>query len=165
MPASPRLRPAVRVCLVDPDDRVLLVRWDFRDGRGLWGLPGGGIEPGESHHAAVRRELLEEVGVDVSDPGPCVGHRTHVFDLGGGWDGQEEWAYLARVEAFTPRGRLSAAELAAEGLVEARWMSVDEVRALPREGEAPVFLGRGAAEFIARLVRHGHPAEVVELEV
>jgi hypothetical protein len=31
----PRLRPAVRVLLADPDDRVLMVRWAFRDGGGV----------------------------------------------------------------------------------------------------------------------------------
>ena len=78
---------------------VLMVRWRF----GLWGLPGGGIEPGESHHDAVRRELREEVGLHLADPGPCVAHRTHVFEMAGGYDGQEEWVYLARVAAFDPR--------------------------------------------------------------
>ena len=54
----------MRVLLADPADRVLMVRWAFPDG-GVWGLPGGGIEPGETHADAVRRELREEVGLDL----------------------------------------------------------------------------------------------------
>jgi 8-oxo-dGTP pyrophosphatase MutT (NUDIX family) len=162
----PRLRPAVRALLVAPDDRVLMVRWAFPDGGGVWGLPGGGIDPGETHAGALRRELLEEVGLDLPEDrhGPCVGHRRHLFDIGGGYDGQEEWFYLARVGAFEPRGALSAAELATEGLAEIRWMTLAEVRALPDEtsGE-PVFLRAGAAAFTARLVEHGHPQAPVEL--
>lgn len=96
--------------------------------------------------------------------GPCVGHRRHVFDVGGGYDGQEEWFYPARVDAFEPRGALTAEQLVAEGLVEIRWMTPAEVHTLPDEtsGE-PVFLRAGAAAFTARLVEHGHPDAPVEL--
>lgn len=32
---------------------------------GYWELPGGKIEPGESHYACLERELREEVGIDI----------------------------------------------------------------------------------------------------
>lgn len=44
------------------DGRVLLQR---RDDNGLWGFPGGGVEPGESLAVAVRREVEEETGLLV----------------------------------------------------------------------------------------------------
>jgi len=47
---------------VDPPVRVLLQR---RDDNGRWGLPGGGVDPGESVEAAVRREVREETGLHV----------------------------------------------------------------------------------------------------
>lgn len=159
------LRPAVRVVLVAPDERVLTVRWRFADGTGVWGVPGGGIDPGESHVDAVRRELREEVGLDLpaDSLGPCVAHRVHVFDIGEPFDGQEEWFYLVRVPHFEPRGELSDEELAAEGLVEVCWQSVAELRRIP--SEAPVFLRPWFAGFVERLVRDGHPDAPVELGV
>jgi 8-oxo-dGTP diphosphatase len=46
---------------------------------GLWEFPSGKVETGETDEAALRRELQERVGVDVSVAGSTA-HRTHRYD-------------------------------------------------------------------------------------
>ena len=51
------------------DGRLLLGKKDPHGGGvypDCWHLPGGGIEYGESHHEALRREIKEEVGIDIA---------------------------------------------------------------------------------------------------
>jgi len=55
------IRPGVAAVIFTADG-VLLQR---RDDNGRWGLPGGGMEPGESVRAALAREVREETGLEV----------------------------------------------------------------------------------------------------
>lgn len=71
-------RPAARILLVDGAGRVLLMRFTPDDRPPLWCTPGGAVDPGESYAQAARRELWEEVGLDM-DCGPEVAQRTCEF--------------------------------------------------------------------------------------
>ena len=62
------IRPGVSAIILTPDG-VLLQR---RDDNGLWGLPGGAVEPGESVRDAVIREVREETCLEV-EPVRLVG--------------------------------------------------------------------------------------------
>jgi len=53
---------AATAIVVGPSGRVLMHR---RSDNGLWGLPGGAVEAGESVGEAAEREVLEETGVTV----------------------------------------------------------------------------------------------------
>lgn len=67
------IRQAVRAVLLDPDDRILLVRYVSPDtGATFWTTPGGGLHPDESPGEALRRELQEEAGLDEFEPGPVI---------------------------------------------------------------------------------------------
>jgi mutator protein MutT len=64
MKQSTRIEGAIAV--LEQSDRLLVTRRspEIRAG-GWWCLPGGGVEPGESHAQAVVREVQEELGLDV----------------------------------------------------------------------------------------------------
>ena len=73
---SPDAEPPVVACVgavvQDAAGRLLLIRRGHDPHAGLWSLPGGRVEHGETPEQAVRREVLEETGLLVR-PGAVVG--------------------------------------------------------------------------------------------
>jgi 8-oxo-dGTP diphosphatase len=160
-----RLRPSARAVILDEDDRILLCRFEFRrDGRMsvVWATPGGGVEPGESLLTALQRELREEVGLELdSAMPPHVWHQEALRPgQAPGYDGIINDYFFVRVAAFTPRGSLTDAELAAENVTGLRWWPLAEIAAY----QGPDRFGpRNLADLVATLIREGPPTEPVDL--
>jgi len=73
MKTAPRTKRSVaRVLLFDERGRLLLLFDPDPEQGGYWYPPGGRIEPGESPEEAARRELIEELGLDVPNLGPVL---------------------------------------------------------------------------------------------
>jgi 8-oxo-dGTP diphosphatase len=64
--------PCVGGVVKDGEGRLLLIKRGHEPGAGLWSLPGGRIEPGETDAEALVREMLEETGLEV-EPGRLLG--------------------------------------------------------------------------------------------
>ena len=64
--------PCVGAVVKDEQGRLLLIKRGHEPGAGLWSLPGGRIEPGETDAEALVREMLEETGLKVA-PGRLLG--------------------------------------------------------------------------------------------
>jgi len=71
LPVQPR--PAVSAAIFRDGD-ILLAQRARQPARGLWSLPGGHMEPGETAEKAAERELREETGVSASFLGVCAVH-------------------------------------------------------------------------------------------
>ena len=67
-----RIISCVGAVIKDGDGRMLLIRRGHEPGKGLWSIPGGKIESGESDGEALVREVLEETGLIVR-PGRLLG--------------------------------------------------------------------------------------------
>lgn len=75
-----RERKAARLLVISPSRDVLLFKFLHKDGalagKNYWATPGGGLEDGETFHAAAIRELREETGIQVNTVvGPVADRR------------------------------------------------------------------------------------------
>lgn len=69
----------VVAALIRQGDRILLTqRWPGKHVGLTWEFPGGKVEHGETDHEALKRELSEELGIEV-DIGSCCFETCHGY--------------------------------------------------------------------------------------
>lgn len=107
--------------LIRDGERILLVQRGRPPFEGYWGLPGGGIELGETVADALRREVREETGLDVA-VGRFLGYADAIEH---DEDGRVRYHYVIMyLEASVQGGSLTASDDAAA----VRWVTVAEAR-------------------------------------
>jgi 8-oxo-dGTP diphosphatase len=103
----------------DRGNRLLLIKRGHEPGAGLWSLPGGRIEPGETDQEAVAREILEETGLRV-ECRDLLG-TVELPGLGG-----------AVIQVSDYRAVVTGGDLVSgDDAEDARWVSAAELDALP----------------------------------
>ncbi len=136
--------------VIDVDDRILmfLTKGSVPAQRTRWITPGGGVDPGESHHDAACRELFEETGHVADDLGSPVASYDFAVDYAGGdHDTGHAEFYLLRTAAFEPSSE-NWTEDERHDVIEHRWWTADELAATeePYEpADLPALLARVAA--------------------
>jgi ADP-ribose pyrophosphatase YjhB (NUDIX family) len=123
------------------DGQVLLVQRGREPGRGSWGLPGGMLELGETLAEGVRREVLEECGVEI-EVGPLVG----VFEPMQRDDaGRLRYHYVVLDYVAT---YVSGDLQAADDADDARWVALDALERLPMLAETRAIIRKAAENAI-----------------
>jgi 8-oxo-dGTP diphosphatase len=121
-PAAPRVGVGA---VVLHEGRVLLVRRGRAPALGLWSVPGGLVELGETTVDAARREVEEETGLDVRIAG-LVG----VFDrVTRDADGRVRYHWVLVDYLAYPQSNDTIT--AGSDAAEVRWVTIDEVERLP----------------------------------
>jgi len=122
------IRPAGRVVLLDPDNRVLLMRYDDGPPNGVhWSTPGGGLDPGEDYAAAAARELAEETGWHDIVLGGEIHRWTHRMEYDDAIVRQVESFFLARTHL--PGRDITGVDAmhAADGIATWKWWTLEEL--------------------------------------
>ena len=109
----------VGAVITDAHGRLLLIKRGHEPGAGLWSLPGGRVEPGETDAEALVREMREETGLVVK-PGPLLGRVQRPYADGDVVDIRD---YTATVIG----GTLNPGDDAAD----ARWVGAEDLPRLP----------------------------------
>lgn len=109
------------IAVVIRDSSVLLARRGNPPDAGLWGFPGGHVEPGETALQAAARELREETGIRA-DPRSYL---TNVDVLRHDPDGAVIVHFLLAAVLCDYR---SGDPVAADDITDARWFDCDHIR-------------------------------------
>ncbi|MFI9829780.1 NUDIX hydrolase [Streptomyces sp. NPDC051913] len=153
---SPPVREAARVIALDDAQRVLLLR-HHGEGESYWATPGGALEAGEDHAAAVLRELHEELGVDEKNValGTQLAQRSQDQTIGGQAVRQVEQYFLAHLE---PADADSARATQPDNIQAHRWWTLQELRETA-ETIYPV----GLLDLITGVLANGVPRRPITL--
>ncbi|HKR81848.1 MAG TPA: NUDIX hydrolase [Candidatus Saccharimonadales bacterium] len=108
-------------CVLQQDGKYLLVQEKIPKVYGLWNLPAGHVDVGESIEAAAAREVLEETGLTVQLNTKLPVYHTEATR-------PVPHAYTATITGgeFTPN---------LDELLDAKWLALAEVRALHQAGK------------------------------
>jgi 8-oxo-dGTP diphosphatase len=106
------------------DDKILIVRRGRPPARGVFTLPGGVVEVGETLHDALMREVREETALEIALVG-LAGEREVIVRNA---EGRVERHFV--ILAFAARW-LSGEATLNEELAEARWLNPVDLAELP----------------------------------
>jgi NADH pyrophosphatase NudC (nudix superfamily) len=115
------LVPVVAGCVIQKDDKYLLVQEKQQKAYGLWNLPAGHVDEGETLEVAARREALEETGFVVE-----LDKKLEV-----------EHPDISRPVLHAYQAHILSGELTinTKELLDVRWFTLEEIKRLQAAGK------------------------------
>ncbi len=133
-------RPLIGVgAVIVSGGRVLLVRRDTEPLRGEWSVPGGMLELGERLLEGVRREALEETGIEV-EPGEVLDVFDSIFSDG---LGRTQYHYVLIDYLCRP---VSGDARAGSDVSDVRWVSTEALPAMALRDSIERVIRKGLAK-------------------
>ena len=158
---APPERLTARVLLLDPRDRILLMKGRLpsaRDRPGAWFPIGGGVEPGETLIDAAAREIREETGVGDFEIGPIVWNRQGILELEAGHPRLFKERYVVARCAGAEPSRKGWNALERELIDDIRWWTRQDLLLTPERVFPP-----GLGERLGDILAGRFPPEPVEI--
>jgi 8-oxo-dGTP diphosphatase len=100
------------ICLILSGDELLLIRQTY--GRSAWTLSGGGFKKNENKESAIKREVKEELGLNITPE--YIGEFTHNPE----YKIDTVYCFVARVEKIEPK--IDHLEIK-----EAKWWNINDL--------------------------------------
>lgn len=105
------------VVLIDKG-RILLVQQSKKAAYGLWGFPGGHLEGNETPEEAARREIKEEVNLELGELSPLTGIIDYVYENG------------KKIKIYSFVGTFTGTIVLEDKLLAYNWFALDEIIAV-----------------------------------
>ncbi len=156
-----QVRNSSRAIVLNKQNQIFLFRYTFdffAEKASIWITPGGGLEEDESFEKALKRELFEELGIELTEQAQEIYYRTPLYELSNGEKVQsEERFYLVRLdgEEFSYAGWTESEN---KRMTAGKWWSVEEIRQ-----SEETFFSEDILEILERLSQGEIPNEPIEI--
>lgn len=156
-----KVRKSARAIVLNQNNQIFLFQYKFDylvDNKAIWITPGGSLEEGEFFEDALKRELFEELGVQITEDCPEVYYRNPLYTMKNGeviQSVEKFFLVLLDEEQFT---YANWTESEKKRMLAGRWWSVEEIRKSEDE-----FFSKDIIRILTELSGESFPAKPQEI--
>ena len=152
-----KIRKSARAIVINSKNQMFLFQYMFdylEDSKAIWITPGGSLEEGESFADALKREVYEELGVQLTKECPEVYYRNPIYTLKNGEKVQSVEKFFLVVLEEKSFSFDHWTESEKKRMRAGKWWSVDEI-----EKSEDEFFSKDIARMLKELASRKLPEE------